>query len=100
MATDIYRPKRDGPRPMCRGDRWCVVHTYKQNSGDSAAARSGTHMIFIKFHIFGVFFRWRRAEGVFFCVLGGFLGPLALYGAVLGLEEGVTIATNARKLGG
>ena len=46
----------DGSRPMCRGDRWCVVHTYKQNSGDSAAARSETHMIFIKFHIFGVFF--------------------------------------------
>ena len=32
--------------------------------------------------------------------LGGFLGPLALFGAVLGLEEGGKIDTNARKLVG
>ena len=43
------------------------------------------------------FFHWGLRK---LACLGGFLGPLALFGAVLGLEEGVTIATNARKLGG
>ena len=54
-------------------------------------------MFFLNVAFFVVFFP--LGLGKLAC-LGGFLGPLALFGAVLGLEEGGKIDTNARKLVG